>query len=413
MSTELAIPNEPFTVYYDDDWKSIADIFNTYKEKFQTAHDHAKHSLILAMNWRKSQTEPPPKIINFFLDDLSKSLKRYDLFPDLRDDIPAHIDEIIDKLDRLRIAYLSDIECQKEAIDATRRFIRACVILQDLHTHGVSTQTPENLLKKLKDDLEQIALDFDDDTPGFKDGTAINLAEAFCHGTYQIEDWLLQHVYNSICLHNQIVPTFNVHSISQKVDDVKTSILGVSSKLDESISAANAANAAATEAKSSADKANTTAKFTREDVQAGNTANKNSFAALMIEQQNLINETHDLNEVCAASAAEAPILDPNKKIKTNLSPEEATGILYKYLEENDGLQYMKCAKTIRRWLKVGKVPIINLPLPPSALANEQTFTFWCSKYKWKCDHCKNLKIKRASPSSYVKVHPKNGRLVVD
>ena len=234
MSNELAIPQEPLSVYHDDDWQPIANIFATYKEKLQTIHDHAKDCLLTALDWRKNRDDPKakPTFVKPLFNLLSNRLETYDLLPDLRTDIPAHIDEIISELDSIRIACLPHIKGQEEAIDATRRFHRACTILQDLHSHGISTRTPENLLKKFKDDLDQIALDFNDDTIGFQEGTAINLAEAFCRGTYQIEDWLLQHVYNATCYHNRLVPTINAPSIDKKIDDVKSSILGISSKID-------------------------------------------------------------------------------------------------------------------------------------------------------------------------------------
>ena len=237
MSTELAIPNEPFTVYYDDDWKSIAEIFNTYKKQFIITHGGVEDCLGLATQWRKFQTEPPkdPKEIDLFLDHLSKSLKRYDLLPDLRDNIPANIDEIIDTLAIIRDNYRRGIKGQEEAIDAIRRFVRACAILQDLHTHGVSTQVPEDLLKKLKDDIELVSVGFSayKNEQGFKDGTAIELAEVFCRGTYQIEDWLLQHVYNSICLHNKITPTIDVPSTIKKIDDVNSGMTDLNKKMDD------------------------------------------------------------------------------------------------------------------------------------------------------------------------------------
>ncbi len=418
MSNELAIPNEQFTVYHDDDWQPIADIFNTYKQKFESDLEHVEECLGLATQWLKFQTNPPekPETTDLFFDLLSQSLKQYDFLPELRDNIPANINDIISTLRPIKYNYEHHyIPGQTDAIDATRRFIRACAILQDLHAHGVSTQTPEDYLKKLKDKIELVSSDFQtyEDEPEFLDGTAIDLAEVFCRGTDQIEDWLLQHVYNSFCTHNRLVPTVDVPSIKKSFNDVKSSLIVISSKLDETKSAANNAAEQAAQANAAANTTNTTANLTREEVQAGNTANKNGIAAIMTNQQNLHDDFRDLNEVYSASAAEAPILDPNKKTKTNISPEEAAGIMYDYLEKHNGLQYAKCAKTIRRWLNAGKAPVINLDFPPSALASQQSFEFWCAKYKWKCDHYKRAKNKKTSRSSYVRVHPKTGSLVVD
>ena len=418
MSNELAIPNDPFTVYHDDDWQPIANIFNTYKKQFELELEHAEDCLGLATEWRKFQSTPPedPQTIDLFFNLLSSSLKQYNLLPDLRTNIPANIDEIISSLNNISYNYKHHfIKNQTDAIDATRRFARACAILQDLHAHGVSTHTPESYLKKLKDNIELISSDFQayEDEPNFQEGTAIELAEAFCRGTDQIENWLLQHVYMCTCYHNRLAPTIDTNSISKKFDDIKSSILGVSSKLDETNAAAKSAAAQAAKAQVAADKANTTAKLTREDVQVGNAANKNGIAVLVTGQHNIFDQVHDLNEVNSASAADAPILDPNKKIESNLSPEKAEAILYDYLEEHDALQYMVCAKTIRRWLKKGKVPGLNLLFPPSALTNEQTLKFWCAKYKWQCDHHKRVKGKKDNPYSDIKVNPKTGNLVVE
>ena len=350
MSNDLAIPHEPFTVYHDDDWQPIANIFNTYKKQFELELEHAEDCLGLATEWRKFQSTPPedPQTIDLFFNLLSSSLKQYNLLPALRDNIPANIDEIISSLNNISYNYKHHfIKDQTDAIDATHRFARACAILQDLHAHGVSTQTPESYLKKLKDNIVLISDDFQtyEDEPSSQEGTAIELAEA-------------------------------------------------------------------AKAQAAADNANTTAKLTREDVQEGNDANKNGIAVLVTGQHNIFDQVHDLNEVNSASAADAPILDPNKKIKTNLSPEKAEPILYDYLEKHDALQYMVCAKTIRRWLEKGKVPGLNLPFPPSALTNEQTLKFWCAKYKWQCDHHKRVMAKKDNPYSDVKVHPKTGNLVV-
>lgn len=237
MSNDLAIPHEPFTVYHDDDWQPIANIFNTYKKQFELELEHAEDCLGLATEWRKFQSTPPedPQTIDLFFNLLSSSLKQYNLLPALRDNIPANIDEIISSLNNISYNYKHHfIKDQTDAIDATHRFARACAILQDLHAHGVSTQTPESYLKKLKDNIVLISDDFQtyEDEPSSQEGTAIELAEAFCRGTYQIENWLLQHLYNSIYLHNRLVPTINAPSIDKKIDDVKSSIINLDKKID-------------------------------------------------------------------------------------------------------------------------------------------------------------------------------------
>ena len=233
---ELAIPQEPYQVYHKNEWKPITELFHYYAEHFDDVSKRARECYHLAMGYRElsaSQKESDQKAAEGILLTLHAHLKKVSFFPVYKNNNPKKLKTIIDKLNNYYYFYADYSKGQKEAADATLRFVRACTILQDLYIHGIPTEVPENDLKKFKEEIDELSSRFNNKTPNYNDGTAITLAETFCRGTQKLENWILQQFYNTVYIHGKLVKTGDASSPIYKVlEDIHKEAIGIKENFD-------------------------------------------------------------------------------------------------------------------------------------------------------------------------------------